>query len=233
LDHGVYVNGNNGPQGRAVDITIRNNVFYNTRHGWAVQMYPGTLRNIDVVNNTFAFGNPNKSYTYIVLDASLIDVTVRNNIFYQPQAGKTMELGSGLSANNVLVSHNITSGNAMTDRTAPSGMTLSNNRTSTNAMMVNPTAFDFHLLPGSPALDTGVALPEVVLDFDGRSRPQGSGYDVGAFESPTGSAQFMRQLRLSDRPANESVAAEPFRGMLASFQYSKGPEFKRSAPERQ
>lgn len=41
---------------------------------------------------------------------------------------------------------------------------------------------DFHLRPGSPAIDAGLALPDVVVDLEGRSRPQGSAYDVGALE---------------------------------------------------
>lgn len=49
---------------------------------------------------------------------------------------------------------------------------------------------DFRLQPNSPAIDRGVSHvgSVVTTDFEGVSRPQGSGYDIGAFEfSPAGS----------------------------------------------
>jgi len=41
---------------------------------------------------------------------------------------------------------------------------------------------DARLKAGSPAIDAGVALKEVVADKDGVARPQGKAYDVGAYE---------------------------------------------------
>ena len=39
------------------------------------------------------------------------------------------------------------------------------------------------LLPGSPAIDAGATLGTVKFDARGVSRPQGSHYDIGAFET--------------------------------------------------
>jgi hypothetical protein len=41
---------------------------------------------------------------------------------------------------------------------------------------------DYHLLPGAPAVDSGITLPEVEVDRDGVPRPVGPSYDVGAYE---------------------------------------------------
>ncbi|MDB4952468.1 MAG: hypothetical protein JWO36_37 [Myxococcales bacterium] len=41
---------------------------------------------------------------------------------------------------------------------------------------------DFHLLAGSPAIDTADPAASETIDFDGTSRPQGAHRDVGAFE---------------------------------------------------
>jgi parallel beta-helix repeat protein len=41
---------------------------------------------------------------------------------------------------------------------------------------------DLHLSVGSPAIDSGVATDAPSTDIDGTSRPQGAGYDVGAYE---------------------------------------------------
>jgi len=44
------------------------------------------------------------------------------------------------------------------------------------------------LLPGSPATDAGLTLALVPNDYYGTSRPQGNGYDIGAYELPVTSA---------------------------------------------
>jgi hypothetical protein len=179
LDHGIYLNG--GSPG-ADGALIRNNVFYNTRHGWAVQMYPGSLSNIQVLNNTFAYGNPNKNYTSIVLDAVISGgSTIANNIFYNPEGGKSIE-AAGFSG-SITIANNITMGSAMHDRSGtPSGMTLTNNQLATNALFVNAAAFDFRLQAASPAIDRGLTLTLVRFDFEGRPRPRGAAYDIGAYE---------------------------------------------------
>lgn len=41
---------------------------------------------------------------------------------------------------------------------------------------------DFHLVAASPARDSGVVLPDVTIDFDGKPRPAGPAFDMGAFE---------------------------------------------------
>jgi hypothetical protein len=41
---------------------------------------------------------------------------------------------------------------------------------------------DAHLQLGSPAIDTGLTLPDVPNDYDGTARPQGIRFDIGAFE---------------------------------------------------
>ena len=42
---------------------------------------------------------------------------------------------------------------------------------------------NYALAPGSVAIDAGVAIAEVTDDRVGRPRPQGAGYDIGAYES--------------------------------------------------
>ena len=54
-------------------------------------------------------------------------------------------------------------------------------------IFVAPASFDFHILSTSSAVDTGVSTNAPNEDFDGDSRPQGAGYDIGADEYSTGS----------------------------------------------
>jgi hypothetical protein len=48
-------------------------------------------------------------------------------------------------------------------------------------MFVNPQS-DFHLQPGSPCIDRGMVV-KLSQDVDGKARPQGAGYDIGAYEA--------------------------------------------------
>ena len=43
---------------------------------------------------------------------------------------------------------------------------------------------DLHLKSGSPCIDTGTATGAPDTDLEGNIRPQGAGYDMGAYESP-------------------------------------------------
>lgn len=53
----------------------------------------------------------------------------------------------------------------------------------TNPLLADAGANDVSLQSGSPAIDKGVdTSPVVVRDIAGTSRPQGSGYDIGAYE---------------------------------------------------
>jgi hypothetical protein len=47
---------------------------------------------------------------------------------------------------------------------------------------VSPSSGDLHLQKGSPAIDAGVKLTQVSVDFDGVPRPRGAAYDIGACE---------------------------------------------------
>ncbi len=54
-----------------------------------------------------------------------------------------------------------------------------------NPMFANTEAADFHLSPGSPAIDAGADFPENgTQDLDGTARKQGGAVDVGAYEFP-------------------------------------------------
>jgi hypothetical protein len=48
--------------------------------------------------------------------------------------------------------------------------------------LVNPTSGDYHLSSTSACIDTGTSNGAPSTDYDGVTRPQGTGYDVGALE---------------------------------------------------
>ncbi|WP_177224154.1 PKD domain-containing protein [Thermoflavifilum thermophilum] len=52
------------------------------------------------------------------------------------------------------------------------------------AGFVNPAADNYHLLPGSPAVNAGMDLRSygITTDLDGNARPYGTAFDIGAYE---------------------------------------------------
>jgi len=53
---------------------------------------------------------------------------------------------------------------------------------SVDPRFVNASALDFHLQQSSLLIDMALTLTSVPNDYEGTSRPQGKGYDIGAFE---------------------------------------------------
>jgi hypothetical protein len=50
------------------------------------------------------------------------------------------------------------------------------------SVLVNLDGDDYHLAVGSPAIDAANCGRAPRFDFDGLSRPQGAGCDIGAYE---------------------------------------------------
>ena len=163
-DHGVY-------NGQGTNVIIRNNVFYNITRGWGIQRYGSSVDQLYIVNNTFAFPNPNRD-GQIILAATTTNLYIQNNIFYQPG----QNVGISGTTSGAHIDHNLSTGTV-------GGGGIGSNIENTDPQFVNPSALDFRLQPGSPAVDAGTILSIVLGDFLGIIRPQGAGYDIGAFES--------------------------------------------------
>jgi len=162
-DHGVY-------NGQGTNVIIRNNVFYNITRGWGIQRYGSSVDQLYIVNNTFAFPNPNRD-GQIILAASTTNLVIENNIFYLPG----QNIGISGTVSGALIDHNLSTG-------AVGGGGIGSNIENTDPIFVNPSALDFRLQASSPAINAGIALSIVLNDFFGTPRPQGAGYDIGAYE---------------------------------------------------
>lgn len=182
-DHGIYSDGNADSTAPGTSkLLVRNNVFYNLDHGWGVQIYPGTPSGVHIIGNTFAYANPYENGQIIIYDVTLDDAVIENNVFYQPAAA-AVTIGGTLALSNVSIRNNLTTAAAMTDSAPPPGMTVAQNLVSVpDPGFVNAGAEDFHLVAGSPAIDVGALETEDPFDLDGCMRPQGAGFDMGAYE---------------------------------------------------
>jgi hypothetical protein len=168
-DHALYLHSQN--------TTIVNNVFYQPIAGWGIQTASGFSGLI--ANNTFHGPHANREGHIMLWDPNG-SVTIRNNIFYAP---RTQAITSyAFSSSSCVIDHNMVYGAGSLG--APSGCSSSNNWLNTDPMLSNASyaPYDFHLRAGSPAIDSGVAVPAAASDLEDISRPQGSWYDLGAYE---------------------------------------------------
>jgi parallel beta-helix repeat protein len=141
---------------RITNVQIYNNLFYNNNTTGA-GISPGvSVSGVSVsgvkIWNNTAYGN--KDYGIVIWsDAS--NAVVQNNIVYGNGGGGILDQGSA---------------------------TVKTNNLETNPSFVSPGAFDFRLQSSSPAIDAGMTLSAVSQDFSLVRRPQGSAYDIGAYE---------------------------------------------------
>ncbi len=172
-DHGIYVSS-------GTNIVIRNNIFYNLTHGWAVHRYNSAGKGVDqlyVVNNTFAYANPTRD-GYVVIDGRLTNSTIANNIFYSPRnAGILLKPVGELSG--VEIANNLTFGGSITSGET-AGARVANNLDRTDPRLVDVAGLNFHLQAGSPAIGAGLGLTYVSNDFGGAARGPGPA-TIGAY----------------------------------------------------
>jgi hypothetical protein len=171
---------------------IRNNVFYNIIHGWSIQVYPKTVDNLAILNNTFAFPNP--WYTgHIVIAAPVTHSRIENNIFYEPNtaaiyfspsdgyfpADNTLSIKNNISTKVMVQLYTLHPERLITDFSAP-GITYLDNRERIDPLFTNPAIHDFQLTSRSPAVGRGLMLSEVPSDYTGA--PRANPPCIGAFE---------------------------------------------------
>jgi hypothetical protein len=132
------------------------------------------------IYNNISYAN---AYEGILLRSSTNALICNNTTYKNGAGGISKESGSGAICKN-----NLTLGDGTTEI---AGCDTASNNLATglaSSNFVNASADDFHLIFGSPALDAGTNLsPTVTTDFDGVARPQGSAYDIGAYEFVSGS----------------------------------------------
>jgi hypothetical protein len=205
-----YQNHDDGMSLHGHGIKIINNVFSDFRSGWAIQSSGGASDWL-IANNTFAFPNPNRE-GQIVLWQDNTNFTIANNIFYQP-AGAAIVLTPCSSKTNVIVRNNISTADMILDtdtgRNRCQSVELAYNRASADPRMVDPERLNFRLTKDSLALDIGEASLSPVVDHDGAPRPQGKGYDIGAFEFGDGAGDISAPLvTIASPAAGETVSGE-------------------------
>jgi parallel beta-helix repeat protein len=187
--HGIYWRADGG---------IVENCRFSNFSGYGIQFYDskgGPINNNIIRNNTINNAN-NKGG--IVLGGSANNNSIYNNIIYDVKHGMKIGGSSNKIYNNTIyeasgdgisldggkniVKNNIIYANAgAAVRDGGSGNTKMTNLT-TNPLFVDAANRNFSLQSKSPAIDAGETINDVPRDFAGVLRPQGEGYDIGAYE---------------------------------------------------
>lgn len=166
-DHGIYISG-------STNDTVINNIFYNNTSGWDIQLYGGTQKNINIVGNTFAFPNPNRSGHIIIYGTQ--NIVIADNIFYEPTS-EAINASCG-EITGLTLQNNLTTTNSLGIEGC--GGTISGNITGTDPLFVNPGGDDFHLQSSSPAIGAGIAWSGRTYDADANGLSGNP--SIGAFE---------------------------------------------------
>jgi len=180
-DHGMYIDGSLGASG----TIIQNNLLYNNQAGFNIQLFPGTLNNIQIINNTIDGTSSSHNVTgCIVQGGNLTNSRIANNICYNPNGGVMIHNGCcGDSGSNVLIDHNITTVSGMVQLNNTYNITSDNIFNANGPVLFNNVGTsDYHLASNSPAIGVGVSNGAPAIDLDGNAR--GGRIDAGAYEFP-------------------------------------------------
>jgi hypothetical protein len=178
------------------DLVVRNNIIHAFNY-----LTVKDCENAIILNNTFS---SDLSFTYVDVTGLALrnspNATIKNNIFRDNQyyhlfVHESSQQGTEVEYNNVYRS----------DGQPPLGSPSPYDLWDVNPMFVNAAANDFHLQSNSPCIDAGDEV-DVAEDFEGNSRPQGAGYDIGAFEY-TANGPPPNELIIDDADPGFSVSS--------------------------
>jgi hypothetical protein len=156
---------------RIENVIIRNNVVYNNATSGIY--IPGLVSAVKILNNT-VYGNRGAALSVYGTGSEVNNVIVKNNIFASDSANHVTndKNNTTISLENNLYWPGRPKLVKITDISSITG----------DPRFVNAAKADFHLLPGSAAIDKGSTLADVSVDKDGQKRPVGAAFDLGAFE---------------------------------------------------
>ena len=164
---------------------VENNITYNNG-GSGIHSF--NSRYVDIINNTAYNNNQSPHLTYPQLFANSSDYcNLFNNIVYSRdlRPGETnYKMTNNGASEYVIYANNIYYGGGVPAVMGPNDVV-----TDPKFLSLDPQSPDFlKLAPDSPAVDRGTQTLAPNDDIIGVSRPQGAGYDIGAYETSFTSA---------------------------------------------
>ncbi|MBK8258289.1 MAG: right-handed parallel beta-helix repeat-containing protein [Polyangiaceae bacterium] len=190
----IYDNGLAGGSGINCDgvegSRIQNNLIYNT-HASGISLYQidGAIpsQNNVVVNNTILVAS-NGRWALNIREGA-VGNKVFNNILLNAHSFRgaidiAADALAGFESNNNLMIDRFTlDGDAIINLTEWQAATGQDANSSTQApSFVNMGADDYHLTNASAGVDQGTSTEAPSADLENTARPQGAGFDIGAYE---------------------------------------------------
>lgn len=241
---GIQVNGdcfypdsNGVTDGQINNARVENNILYNNRvKGFSL----AGMANSVVINN-LTYNNADGSYGAAGIhlasepdcpEGASDNIVANNTVVESRMPGIKV---TDFSANNVIF-NNLVLAPYNSDRECAcadwvgssffdSNFCLVYSTTVMNSHFVNPTGLDFHLKQTSTAINRGVASDRGKnapgVDLEGKARPAGGRFDLGAYEY--GAISFLEQLELAFTGLLLKASPNPFRTMASlSFAMPEG-----------
>lgn len=163
------------------NVRLFNNVGYRAKHvgltvaQWGEPVPHHPIKDLWIVNNTFWNNGTADWGGGIDFDNSEAqNVVIRNNIVSQ---NKSFQIAIESQGGSPTIDHNLIDG--FRNYT---GETRGLDFVEGDPLFEGTSGSSFRVSPGSPAIDKGSATDAPAFDFEGTTRPQGQGYDIGAFE---------------------------------------------------
>lgn len=205
----IFDNGRNGASGinadGVQDSRFQNNLLFNN-HASGISLYRddggGPSTGNIVVNNTVLVA-PDGRWALNIQNGSTGNRVFANILYNQGSYRGSLSLSTDslpefVSDSNVVMS-------LFTTDAGDSRMSLERWQATTgqdrhsfvatpDQLFVDPTNQDYHLRPGSLAIDVGTIPLAPAHDLDGQARPQGKGDDAGSDEFPMASTSLDRLI---------------------------------------
>jgi hypothetical protein len=172
---------------------------------WGGAIFNNIIYRTDTVNADAGISVWDSPYTQVYHNTVIQNGTYRDAIEYRFP-----------STVGVLIVNNLTDG-AIAERDGAQATLLSNVTDADPSMFVEAATGDLHLLPtATRAVDRGVELNEVPVDWDGEARPSGAGWDIGADEVWSEPRRGCRARRCRNEPSTALSVPRRTRGESSS-----------------
>jgi len=157
-------------------LDINNNIIYqNFYSGISFWFFRSRKEGVKIINNTLYHNGTDGEIAIFEEGSYFKDCIIRNNII----DGNSIPLirFPDYASADIAIDHNLFSAGFFDQ-----GSIFGKDYIRSDPLFVDPAAGNFQLKISSPAIDAGAVSNAPAGDYSGVSRPQGKGYDIGAFE---------------------------------------------------